>query len=164
MASRKTALHDPIGCLPHNCRSRAGRERMCAQATSIASQRIRTAVHWRHICHTNQRRIRWTPSPRKARQHIPVYIYMYARLPIPRSSQIADLTAVLDHRSWLLGDKVIHIGDAESAKQIMNAEHDLVEGNSCMHMNVLNTGCCCRCLRAPHTSFAAPACLLVMLL
>ena len=31
-------------------------------------------------------------------------------------------------RAWFLGDQLIHVGDLESARQILNAEHDLVEG------------------------------------
>ncbi|KAL3153515.1 hypothetical protein ABBQ38_011847 [Trebouxia sp. C0009 RCD-2024] len=32
------------------------------------------------------------------------------------------------YRSWFLGERIIHIGDLASAKKILNAEHELVEG------------------------------------
>ena len=39
-----------------------------------------------------------------------------------------NIDLVIYDRAWLLGEQVIHVGDFESAKQVLNAEHDLVEG------------------------------------
>ena len=41
---------------------------------------------------------------------------------------IGFVKAALHARTWFLGAQVIHIGDLDCAKQVLNAEHDLVEG------------------------------------
>ena len=31
-------------------------------------------------------------------------------------------------RSWLLGERIVHVGDVDACKLLMTCEHDLVEG------------------------------------
>lgn len=39
-----------------------------------------------------------------------------------------------------MGEQVIHIGDAETVKKLLNAEHDLVEGKAVCRCNPKNWG------------------------
>ena len=45
-----------------------------------------------------------------------------------------QVTLVGYDRAWLLGEQIIHVGDVESAKRILLAEHDLVEGEEWLHI------------------------------
>ena len=33
-------------------------------------------------------------------------------------------------RSWLLGEKIVHIADGDAVKLLMTCEHDLVQGTA----------------------------------
>ena len=45
-----------------------------------------------------------------------------------------QVTLVGYDRAWFLGEQIIHVGDVESAKRILLAEHDLVEGEEWLHI------------------------------
>lgn len=62
----------------------------------------------------------------------------YSELQNFRLVQINGLTTLIAAcRSWLLGERIIHVGDADACKLLMTCEHDLVEGMHALHKKQL---------------------------